>query len=249
MESKLQPLDCEACLGIVYDLAYYKDKQLMEHVQATHINPALWIIIVGRFGVVRPNITLIVMRTRRSSQLRRLRVVIFHDLSTESLNVVVKKLPLLEELHLYYTYIDKEAIETIGCCCPLLKSFTYNQKWFPLYPMENDDDEALAIAKNMPGLRHLQLLGNINMPGLRHLQLLGNSMTNNGLQALIDGCPHLDSLDLRQCFNIELDGDLGKRCSKIKDMKLPFNPTEGYEFDTSLGDMEPPDDTFEDFWW
>ncbi|CAK9142847.1 unnamed protein product [Ilex paraguariensis] len=183
---------------------------------------------------------------KRSSQLRCLRVMTCHYLSTESLNVVVQKLPLLEEFHLYYTYIHKEAIETNGRSCPLLKSFTLNQKWIPQSPMDenddddevlNDDDEVVAIAKNIPGLQNLQLLGNY--------------LTDIGLQAILDGCPHLDSLDLRQCFNVKLNGDLGKRCSKIRDLKCPFDSTAGYEFDTSLGDdMDPPDDEIsEDFLW
>ena len=45
------------------------------------------------------------------------------------------------------------------------------------------EDEALAIAETVPGLRHLQLFG--------------NRMTNDGLKAILDGCPQLESLDLR----------------------------------------------------
>ncbi|CAK9142846.1 unnamed protein product [Ilex paraguariensis] len=173
-----------------------------------------------------------------ASQLRRLRVVICHELLTESLNIVVKKLPLLEEFHLYYTYIDFEAIENIGCCCPLLKSFIYNQEGHTFSQVENDE-EALAIAKNMPGLRQLHLFG--------------NKMTNIGLQAILDGCPHLDSLDLRQCFHVKLEGDLGKRCSKIKDLKRPFDSTKGYGFVTSPQNMMYSangifEEIFEDFW-
>ncbi|CAK9142851.1 unnamed protein product [Ilex paraguariensis] len=168
----------------------------------------------------------------RSTQLRHLRLVSCGKLSTERLNVVVEKLPLLEEFHLYYTYIDKEAIETIGCCCPLLKSFTYNQKWIiKNYKYRddtlNDNDEALAIAKNIPGLRHLQLEG--------------NRMTNIGLQALLDGCPHLDSLVLEQCLNINLNGDVGKRCSKIKDMH--------FHLDLAIWSHQMIYYLYEDFQW
>ncbi|KAK6781528.1 hypothetical protein RDI58_019324 [Solanum bulbocastanum] len=43
--------------------------------------------------------------------------------------------------------------------------------------------EALAISKSLPVLRHLKLIY--------------NSMTNVGLQAFLDGCCNLESLDLR----------------------------------------------------
>ncbi|PRQ27963.1 putative leucine-rich repeat domain, L domain-containing protein [Rosa chinensis] len=50
------------------------------------------------------------------------------------------------------------------------------------------------------------------MHGLHHLMLLGNEMTNEGLCAILDGCPHLESLDLRQCLNLTLEGNMGRRC-------------------------------------
>ncbi|CAH1445294.1 unnamed protein product [Lactuca virosa] len=46
--------------------------------------------------------------------------------------------------------------------------------------------------------------------------------------AILDGCPHLQSLDLRQCMYIDLKGDMGKRCSEnIKCLKLPEDSLEG----------------------
>lgn len=48
----------------------------------------------------------------------------------------------------------------------------------------------------------------------------------------MDGCPNLESLDLRQCFNVYLQGDLEKRCAeKIRDFRRPHDSTEGYEYD------------------
>ncbi|KAK2970070.1 hypothetical protein RJ640_006543 [Escallonia rubra] len=112
-----------------------------------------------------------------------------------------KRLPLLEELRLTYTYMSEEAIEVAGRCCPNLKSFRYNQ--FGLKQLHIvSDDRAEAIARNMPDLCHLQLIG--------------NALTNNGLQTILDKCPRLESLDLQKCFNISLEGDLERRCSELK---------------------------------
>ncbi|CAH1419816.1 unnamed protein product [Lactuca virosa] len=61
-----------------------------------------------------------------------------------------------------------------------------------------------------------------NLHELRRLELIGNNMTNIGLQAILDGCPHLQSLDLRECLCIDLKGGVGKKCSeKIRCLKLP----------------------------
>ncbi|KAM2496636.1 hypothetical protein COP2_037447 [Malus domestica] len=73
------------------------------------------------------------------------------------------------------------------------------------------------------------------MPGLRHLQLFGNQITNEGLKKILDGCPHLESLDLRHCFNLDLGGDLGRICAeRIKKPLLPNDSISGYEFSPSI---------------
>ncbi|MCD7460165.1 hypothetical protein HAX54_042974 [Datura stramonium] len=166
----------------------------------------------------------------RSAQLKRLRLVCSYNVSGEGLSAAVKKFPLLEELHLYYISITKEAIETIGRSCRALKSFKLNNQ-ICRHPYIEYDEEAIAIAENMPELQHLQLFG--------------NKMTNEGLEAILNGCPHLESLDLRRCLNVHLGGDVGKRCSQqIKYLRHPQDPTEDYGLDTEMHDCESFDEDY-----
>ena len=45
-------------------------------------------------------------------------------------------------------------------------------------------------------------------------------MTNNGLQAILNGCPHLESLDIYMFDSLNLDGNLVNKCmERIKDFK------------------------------
>ncbi|KAL3833691.1 hypothetical protein ACJIZ3_008427 [Penstemon smallii] len=119
--------------------------------------------------------------------------------------------------------ILSEHIESIGHSCPMLKSFTFNDRAYK-YPLvegyeAKDDEYTLAIAKSMPNLRHLRLFG--------------DQMTNEGLQAILDNCPHLESLDLR----IDLTGDLGKRLSRqIKNLRRPSDSSSDYEWDAETYD-------------
>ncbi|XP_022748737.1 putative F-box/LRR-repeat protein 22 [Durio zibethinus] len=93
------------------------------------------------------------------------------------------------------------------------------------------DEEALAIAQTMPGLCHLQLFG--------------NKLTNDGLLAILDGCPHLESLDMHQCFNVILGGNLEKRCVEhIKYLRRPYDSTHGYEFDAEVHDTGSSDEDY-----
>jgi len=70
------------------------------------------------------------------------------------------------------------------------------------------NDDAFAIAKTMPMLRHLSMFGNL--------------LTNDGLHAILDGCSLLESLFLRDCIHLNLSGSLGKKCrDQIKDFVLP----------------------------
>jgi hypothetical protein len=136
-------------------------------------------------------------------------------ISDEGLSQAVAKLPLLEELSISYYPLTKKALKAVGRCCPHLKSLKFNTQTQKRY--EEYDEEALAIAENISELRHLQLVG--------------NRLTNDGLQAILDGCPHLESLDIRQCFNLTLAGDLGRRCAQqIKHLRLPGDSIVDHEF-------------------
>jgi hypothetical protein len=136
-------------------------------------------------------------------------------ISDEGLGQAAAKLPLLEELSISYYPLTKEALKAVGRCCPRLKTLKFNTQTQKRY--EEYDEEALAIAENMSELRHLQLVG--------------NRLTNDGLQAILDGCPHLESLDIRECFNLTLAGDLGRRCAqRIKHLRLPGDSIADHEF-------------------
>ncbi|MED6225231.1 hypothetical protein PIB30_091680 [Stylosanthes scabra] len=116
---------------------------------------------------------------------------------------------MLEELDISFCgNVSSIVLEAIGRGCPLLKSFKFNENGL------NDNDEAFAIARNMSNLRHLQLVR--------------NSLDNSGVTAILDGCPLLESLDLRGCFNVKLEGELRRRCDeRLKDFMEPDTP---YDF-------------------
>lgn len=151
----------------------------------------------------------------RSKNLKRLVLQHYVYVSDKGLIEAVKKLPTLEELQLIICKFCDDAVEAVGHACPSLKSFSLNQvaSKNPEFA-EFGDQEACAIARSMPQLRHLQLIG--------------SDMTNEGLKAILDGCLLLESLDLRGCFHINLSGDLGRRCERIKRVRYPNDSTEDY---------------------
>ncbi|XP_071688562.1 F-box protein SKIP19-like [Rutidosis leptorrhynchoides] len=166
---------------------------------------------------------LLIYISDRASQLKRLEVVYCFGEMYGEWGVYLKKFPLLEELSLETTEIGPEDIEAVGRYCPLLKTLKLNQKFYKWSTIDDDEEHvqmlnetAIAIGKNLHDLRHLQLIGDM--------------MTNTGLQAILDGCTRLESLDMRQCLYIDLKkDDMGKRCSeRIKDVKLPNDDMEGY---------------------
>ncbi|GKE41295.1 putative F-box/LRR-repeat protein 23, partial [Tanacetum coccineum] len=185
-----------------------------------------------------------------SPQLKRLEIAYSFG-AMESLTEALKKFPLLEELSLYTTNISKEAIEIAGRYCPMLKILRLNKetcKFWAGDPVEEPiriNEIAIAIGENLTELRNLALIG--------------SSMENTGLQAIVDGCRHLESLDLRNCWCIDLDANIGKTCSeKIKCLKLPDDSLEDcpylYKFDagkndnpTELGLRSNQSDDFEDY--
>jgi len=117
----------------------------------------------------------------------------------------VKKLPLLEKLDISFSNnLSEDSIEVVGRHCPRLNSLKYGG----IVVDNNGNDVSFSIAKTMPGLRHLKISG--DMP------------TDDGLLAIFDGCPRLESLDLRGCCCFSFSESLEKKCrEQIKDFGLP----------------------------
>ncbi|XP_065882119.1 F-box protein SKIP19-like [Euphorbia lathyris] len=166
----------------------------------------------------------------RSPRLKVLRLISCYNITDEGLCEAVAKLALLEELEISYCNLSKKSLDAAGNDCPLLKSLKLNVQGFKL-PHIECNAEALAIAEKMPRLCQLQIFG--------------NKLTNEGLQAILDGCQHLESLDLRQCFNVNLEGDLKRICSeRIKDLRCPYDSTDDYPFDAEIPDIGSSDEDY-----
>ncbi|KAL4563520.1 hypothetical protein LXL04_027563 [Taraxacum kok-saghyz] len=138
---------------------------------------------------------------RCSLKLKRLSIMYSNDITGSGLGRAVKgRARHLEELELFHiSNITSQDIEVIGRNCPQLRSLGIMVSgWsFPtVYNLEMflRDVLAFAIAKNMPELRHLKLSD--------------GKMTNDGLIAILNGCPRLQYLDVCDCDNLRLDGSL-----------------------------------------
>ena len=138
---------------------------------------------------------------------------------------LIKKFPLLEELDIsLFTNINgKRVFEEVGKACPELKHLRFNAYRFHNLPDTTEDVIEFRYIKDDAAL------GIASMHGLRSLQLFGKNFTNKGLTVILDNCPHLESLDIRHCFNITMDHALRTKCSSIKTLKLPNDPTDGYD--------------------
>ncbi|CAA7046999.1 unnamed protein product [Microthlaspi erraticum] len=169
----------------------------------------------------------------RSSNLRSLRLTMCNLLSDKGRALSVAKLPLLEELELSHCSLSEESLKAVGQSCPNLKTLKLNMRGNRDSGIVYDDD-AFAISETMRGLVHLQLFGNY--------------LTNAGLNAILDNCPNLEHLDLRQCFNLNLVGDLEKRCSeRIKVVRRPNDSTHDYPFDATVFECDPSSSDDDDF--
>jgi F-box/leucine-rich repeat protein 2/20 len=99
------------------------------------------------------------------------------------------------------------------------------------------DDDALVISETMPRLSRLEIKG--------------SSLTNDGLVAILDGCPLLEYLDIQNCYNLNLSESLKKRClEQIKNLQLPIHQDiEEYDYDdpVSYRDSVLDDDCYDPY--
>ncbi|KAI5407346.1 hypothetical protein KIW84_053557 [Lathyrus oleraceus] len=151
-----------------------------------------------------------------ASNLRGLRLVNCHGISNEGFCEAVKKLPVLETVNISLCNFSKDSLEVVGQYCPLLTGIALVRSWLVYMVYDIHDDEAFVIAKTMVGLRYLNIQG--------------NKMSNAGLLAILAGCPHLEFLDIRRCYNLRLDESLKKKCiDQIRNLLLPEQTVHTFE--------------------
>ncbi|KAL5722138.1 hypothetical protein ACHQM5_005695 [Ranunculus cassubicifolius] len=155
----------------------------------------------------------------KSVSLKYLCLVACHEISDTMFIEFVRKSPSLEQLEMVNCYFPKEVIAEIGTCCSQLKKFRLDYFGDERNRLSSGNEEAFAIAKNMPGLHSLHLFG--------------NDMTCEGLDAILDGCTHLEYLDLRRCCEIDFDSDddeMKKKCvERVKHVRLPWDSMAEYD--------------------
>ncbi|KEH36693.1 F-box/LRR protein [Medicago truncatula] len=119
-----------------------------------------------------------------ASHLRRLHLACCYRVTDEVLCEVAEKFSHLEELDICISGLAICPLKAIGRCCPRLKTLEFRiiERGNP----SDDDEEAFDIE--------------LNMHGFRRLQLFRDEITNKGLLAILDGCPHLEYLYMRQGF-------------------------------------------------
>ncbi|CAK8566642.1 unnamed protein product [Lathyrus sativus] len=145
-----------------------------------------------------------------ANNLQYMRLFFCRKISDKRFGDTVRRLPRLEKLDISHTNVSIDSLEAIGRSCPLLKSLKFSRMIFMVN--ECDDDVAFVIAETMSGLCHLDIEG--------------YRFTNDGLLAIIDGCPLLESLDIIACDILDLSRCLKTRCfEEIKYLRLPIKYT------------------------
>ncbi|TVU15699.1 hypothetical protein EJB05_39236, partial [Eragrostis curvula] len=146
--------------------------------------------------------------------LKSLRLISCKGVTGEGLVEAAKELPLLEELEvaLCHNIGNSSVYEVVGQVCPQLKHFRLRK---PRSYMREVYDDIQWIA---------------NMRGLRSLQLFDNPLTSAGLEIILDNCLKMESLDIRHCFNVEMNETLLAKCSRLRTLRLPEDPTDDCDF-------------------
>ncbi|KAL1555772.1 putative F-box/LRR-repeat protein 23 [Salvia divinorum] len=124
--------------------------------------------------------------SERSSQLRCLTLV---SSCIVDLSALIINFPQLEELHIFMIdTLDPEELESISISKPMLKSFTYFSDW------------AVHVG-----------IGN-TMPDRCLFRLTAFRIENYGLEAILNGCPNLELLDLGESSGLYQRRALGALC-------------------------------------
>ncbi|CAO2176182.1 unnamed protein product [Urochloa humidicola] len=126
------------------------------------------------------------------------------------------KCPLLEEIELSHQKMLPELIRHIGSVHPKLKHLRISLPSMYLNGVCSDYDESWDDMKNEEAFAISESLHE-----LRFLTMEGRCLSNKGVYAIIEGCPHLEFLDMTKCCDVVLDDKLRACCTKIKQVFFP----------------------------
>lgn len=84
---------------------------------------------------------------------------------------------------------------------------------------DDDNDHYMAMVWEA-GHNRVAFAIAANLHELRLLQLACDNLTK-GVHAILEGCPHLECLDLTACPYLEVNDELLARCAKIRHVWLP----------------------------
>ncbi|CAM0907892.1 unnamed protein product [Alopecurus aequalis] len=137
---------------------------------------------------------------KQAPSLKRLHLVGYNPISNGVSANAIRNFPLLEELQLVNCFGVEQMLQVVAKWCPCLKHFTLVEEICHYHRIKSNDLKAFAIAR---------------MHGLRSLVLVGHDLSNQGLTTIIDNCPHLEYLKIRDCCDINMDSNLTAKCARI----------------------------------
>ncbi|CAO2176193.1 unnamed protein product [Urochloa humidicola] len=173
----------------------------------------------GYFGDDSPFVSLVL---ESAPSLKCLQIAHYSDdESGEMLIEALKKLPLLEDLQIKFTYMidpDEKMFQSVCQACPHLKELVLcfasafdldcKKHGFPKEPIDGD----------IPMMHELRVI-----------EISECDLSCKGLTSILDSCPLLETLDIDGYFNErEMDDELRAKCSRVKNLiletrKRPFN--------------------------
>lgn len=170
----------------------------------------------------------------RANSLRSIRLVACTHFWHIPLVKMLDKCPLLEEVECSYQRMTDDFFRYLGVVCPQLKRLRIHleREWYDSDAIrrememesrrqngdidedeESEEETAEAWEARQNVVAFVIAEG---LPELRLLQMAGNRLTNKGLYAILEGCPHLECLDISDCFNLRFNDELRARCSNLK---------------------------------
>ncbi|XP_051192101.1 putative F-box/LRR-repeat protein 9 [Lolium perenne] len=184
----------------------------------------------------------------RTSSLKSIRLIGCTSVFCEELSVFAAKFPLLEELeHSYAFGILEEFYKYVGSKCPQLRCLRVNAEFDGVHQVIHDDSEdeeeeeeeeedGVDELFNDPFCEEEDVMWHEsknadafaiaeNMHELRILQISGNSLTKKGVHDILKNCPHLELLDLSDCWNVKVDDGLRARWAHLKHVKITEGQT------------------------